>query len=188
LDIKATLEFACQLHKQSFDATPVYEYLLDRLGSWYLDQSIPADTFNAVRLSRQEITDLQNSDLRVRTIQAFQQQPQAEQLIAANKRIANILKKTDEVMGRTIDTTLFEVEAETALHAALKATQDLMTKASDDYEARCLLLAGLQPKVDAYFEDVMVMTDNKGVRINRLATLQNLRLLFLEVADFSVLQ
>jgi len=187
LDIKATLSQACVLHGKDFDPTPVYDYLLDRLGSWYLEQGIPADTFNAVRLSHLEITDLQDCDKRVRTIEAFKQQPQAQQLIAANKRIANILKKTNDITT-TIDTALFEVDAETQLHAALTATQVQMSEENQSYEARCLLLAGLQTQVDEFFDGVMVMADDVKVRQNRLATLQHMRLLFLEVADFSVLQ
>jgi glycyl-tRNA synthetase beta chain len=50
------------------------------------------------------------------------------------------------------------------------------------------LLAGLQTQVDEYFDEVMVMADDVEVRQNRLATLYNMRLLFLDVADFSVLQ
>jgi glycyl-tRNA synthetase beta chain len=152
-----------------------------------LEQGIPADTFNAVRLSHLEITDLHDCDKRVRTIEAFKRQPQAQPLIAANKRIANILKKTKDVTA-TIDTTLFEAEAETQLHTALTATQREMSSGNQSYEARCLLLAGLQTQVDEYFDEVMVMADDEKVRQNRLATLYHMRLLFLEVADFSVLQ
>jgi glycyl-tRNA synthetase beta chain len=201
LDIKATITEACELHRQDFDALPVYNYLLDRLGSWYLEQGIPADTFNAVRLSSVSITSLKDCDSRVRTIEAFKQQPQAHQLIAANKRIANILKKSENLAvsvdstistfatsDLTIDTALFEVKAESELHEALTIAQRNMSSEGQDYEAKCLLLASLQTQVDAYFEDVMVMADDSSVRVNRLATLHQMRVLFLEVADFSVLQ
>ena len=192
LNISAAISKACALHDQDFDASPVYEYLLDRLGSWYLEQAIPADTFNAVRLSNVAIADLQDCDKRVRTIEAFKKQPQAQELIAANKRIANILKKAENAPGhmdlRPINTGLFNVEAESELHKALTLTQRKMADQSHNYEARCLLLAGLQTHVEHYFEAVMVMTDDASVQNNRLATLHNMRLLFLEVADFSVLQ
>lgn len=196
LDISAAISKACTLHNQGFDASPVYEYLLDRLGGWYLEQSVPTDTFNAVRLSNVSITNLHDCDNRVRTIEAFRQKPEAFQLIAANKRIANILNKAESYEGSaeksvnslSIDTELFELKAESEMHVALTETQHKMAAETHNYEARCLLLAGLQTQVDGYFEAVMVMSENTAVRNNRLATLHNMRLLFLEVADFSVLQ
>ena len=195
LNIKAAIDRACALHDQDFDAKPVYQYLLDRLGGWYLDQAVPADTFNAVRFSNVVIENLSDCNSRVHTIEAFKHKPEAQQLIAANKRIANILKKaqrpSDSVSSSErlpIDVSLFDVKAESLLHDALIDTQIKMAVDSINYEARCLLLAGLQNKVDVYFEEVMVMSDNMSLQKNRLATLHNMRLLFLEVADFSVLQ
>jgi len=191
LDIRETLAVAAGQHSPEFSTTAVYDYLLDRLGTWYQDQGIPGDTFNAVRFSHQVITNLADCDRRVRSIQDFRTQPQAEHLIAANKRVANILKKAGTI-DAAIDTKLFQAPAEIALFAALgaaeKAMQTQQNGADQDYEAKCLTLAGLQSTIDAYFDEVMVMADEPAVRSNRLATLQKMRFLFLDIADFSLLQ
>ena len=191
LDIRETLAVAAGQHSPEFSTTAVYDYLLDRLGTWYQDQGIPGDTFNAVRFSHQVITNLADCDRRVRSIQDFRTQPQAEHLIAANKRVANILKKAGTI-DAAIDTKLFQAPAEIALFAALgaaeKAMQTQQNGADQDYEAKCLTLAGLQNTIDAYFDEVMVMADEPAVRSNRLATLQKMRFLFLDIADFSLLQ
>ena len=191
LDIRETLAIAAGQHSPDFSTTAVYDYLLDRLGTWYHDQGIPGDTFNAVRFSHQDITDLGDCDRRVRSIQEFRAQPQAENLIAANKRVANILKKAGAI-DASIDPALFQSPAESALFTALGAAEAALQTPHDDleqdYNAKCLTLAALQGTIDAYFDEVMVMADEPAIRANRLATLQKMRTLFLDIADFSLLQ
>jgi glycyl-tRNA synthetase beta chain len=191
LDIRETLAFSAGQHSPDFSTTAVYDYLLDRLGTWYQEQGIPGDTFNAVRFSHQLIVNLSDCDRRVRSIQNFRAHPQAEQLIAANKRVANILKKAGTIEA-TVDTGLFLVPAESKLFSELAIAEAGMrmqqADPSQEYTAKCLILAGLQVAIDSYFDEVMVMADEPAVRANRLATLQKMRNLFLDIADFSLLQ
>lgn len=191
LDVKATLSFAATQHNGDFGIEAVYDYMLDRLGTWYQDQGIPADSFAAVRNSNIPVVDLRDCDFRVRAIQAFRQQPLAASLVAANKRVANILKKTD-FQPAAVEPGLFIEAAERQLHDALgKANILLQAKHSDDqafYEQQCLVLAGLQAEVDRYFAGVMVMADDPAIRANRIAMLYQMRDLFLGIADFSLLQ
>ena len=191
LDVKATLSFAATQHNGDFGTEAVYDYMLDRLGSWYQDQGIPTDSFAAVRNSNVPVVDLRDCDFRVRAIQAFRQQPLAASLVAANKRVANILKKTNS-QPAAVDPGLFIEAAERQLHDALgKAKILLQAKHSDNqafYEQQCLVLAGLQAEVDRYFAGVMVMADDPAIRANRIAMLYQMRDLFLGIADFSLLQ
>ena len=120
-------------------------------------------------------------------MQAFRTHARAANLIAANKRIANILKKVDESTLAPVTEAIFTEDAELALFSALgKATSDLSN--TENYEEKFLALADLQPAIDRYFDDVMVMADEESLRDNRLATLSQMRNLFLSVADLSVLQ
>ena len=187
LDLRELINEAINIHDQEFDGDAVISYLIERLGVWYQDQGISFDTFSAVQQSSEKISDLCANDIRVRSLQAFRTHARAANLIAANKRIANILKKVDESTLAPVAEAIFTEDAELALFSALgKATSDLSN--TENYEEKFLALADLQPAIDRYFDDVMVMADEESLRDNRLATLSQMRNLFLSVADLSVLQ
>ena len=187
LDLRELINEAINIHDQEFDGDAVISYLIERLGVWYQDQGISFDTFSAVQQSSEKISDLCANDIRVRSLQAFRTHARAANLIAANKRIANILKKVDESTLAPVTEAIFTEDAELALFSALgKATSDLSN--TENYEEKFLALADLQPAIDRYFDDVMVMADEESLRDNRLATLSQMRNLFPSVADLSVLQ
>ncbi len=100
---------------------------------------------------------------------------------AANKRIANILKKAGDI-NTNIEQALLVEDAEKALFQALDAAE---TTFPDQPSAQLDVLAGLREPVDTFFDDVMVMTDNEAIKNNRLALLARLRRLFLRLADVS---
>ena len=100
---------------------------------------------------------------------------------AANKRIANILKKTETASEEVIP-SLFSEDAEKALYEALQKAE---ANFPDNPQEQLSILAGLRGAVDSFFDDVMVMADDKAVRNNRLALLSRLRGLFLQLADVS---
>ncbi|MDX8411759.1 MAG: glycine--tRNA ligase subunit beta [Mariprofundaceae bacterium] len=102
---------------------------------------------------------------------------------AANKRIANILKKADMQAGN-VDAALLAEDAEMALFAALEKTESTFP---DQPEAQLEALAVLREPVDRFFDDVMVMADDDKIRDNRLALLGRLRSLFMRLADVSKL-
>jgi len=111
----------------------------------------------------------------------------AQSLAAANKRISNILKKAEVAVDTQVQTALPQEPAEHELRAQLQRaeadTQPFF--AAGNYQAALLRLASLRPAVDKFFDDVMVMTDDKDARNNRLALLGSLRAVFLKVADLS---
>jgi glycyl-tRNA synthetase beta chain len=166
----------------------VYHFMLERLKGLYLDNGTPLDVFEAVAAVRPEsIADFEH---RVRAVGDFRVLPEAEALAAANKRIGNILKKTDEAIPDTVDTALFELTAERDLYEqmvlAAQRIEPMMQNAN--YGGTLQALAQLRGVVDVFFDDVMVMAEKSEVRRNRLAMLRSLSQQFLQVADISVLK
>lgn len=174
----------------------IYDFLLERLRSWYLEglaPNLPAGTvsheiFEAVRL-RRPVSPL-DFQQRVMAVRAFVALPEADSLASANKRIANILRSADSGSpANAVDPELFESPAERALAEAVEAiaAEHRDSLAQRDYEAVLRRLARLKESVDAFFDAVLVMTDDLPRRQNRLALLNRLRDMFLDVADLSVL-
>ncbi len=188
LDITGCLKKAADLHGfEDKVVAEVQDYLCERLQNWYLEQDIGGDIVDAVRAGVHGVNHLAKTHRVVTTLHSFRKEPVAEQIIAANKRVANILKKEpNEFSKGSIDTSLLVDEAENSLLSELNDKQGV-TDISDVGE-QLQQLAALQPAVDRFFDDVMVMVEDEKVRANRLQLLANLRLLFLEVADFSLLQ
>jgi len=178
---------ANQLHEGGFDTAPVLNYMQERMGTWYQDSKVALDTFTAIQKSITPIYSFSEANERIQSLQKFRSHDRATDLISANKRIANILKKADFYELKSPDTNLFVEQIESTLFKALLETKTKLVEA-DDIEAQFLLLADFQIHINTYFDNVMVIDDDEKLRQNRLATLQQLRALFLNVADFSVLQ
>jgi glycyl-tRNA synthetase beta chain len=166
----------------------VYAFMLERLKGLYLEHGTPLDVFEAVAAVQPDsIADFEH---RVRAVGDFRALPEAEALAAANKRIANILKKADGAIPDGVDSELFELTAERDLHAQIVAVAERTAPLMDDanYGATLQALAQLRGVVDTFFDDVMVMADKAEVRGNRLAMLHALSRQFLQVADIALLQ
>ena len=163
-------------------------FMFDRLKGLYADLGVSIDTFEAV-LAVKPAT-LNDFDQRINAVTEFRGLPEAEALAAANKRISNLLKKVEGVLLSSIDTKLFDVDAESALHQAMQDATSSATRAmaSSAYSDALKALSTLRSPVDAYFDDVMVMADDAAVKANRLAMLGQLQSAFLQVADIGLLQ
>jgi glycyl-tRNA synthetase beta chain len=111
-------------------------------------------------------------------------------LAAANKRIRNILKKLEGKLPFQVKSELLEEGAERALatHVTQLSTEALPLIRAGFYQEALMKLAALQEPVDQFFDQVMVMVDNAELRDNRIALLNKLQNLFMQVADFSRLQ
>jgi glycyl-tRNA synthetase beta chain len=192
LDLLDMLEHAAETNIGLFDndhvITQVFDFMMSRLKAYYHELQVAPDTFEAVLAQRP--TQPLDFDARLRAVTAFRALAEAESLAAANKRIGNILKKSDEAIPEQVDTALLQEDAEKALHEQVEAMAKTVAPlfAARDYESALKQLAGLREVVDSFFDAVMVMADDAKVRANRLALLNRLRNLFLEVADLSVLQ
>ncbi len=167
----------------------LYDFILDRLRSYYADQGVPAAHFDAVAELRP--ASLLDFDRRLKAIGEFAKLPEAPALAAANKRIRNILKKSAEAetIPASVDPTLFDNDAERALHAAVEqAVHDTAPMlASKDYVGTLKHLAALRAPVDAFFDGTMVMADEPKVRGNRLALLKQITDRFASVAEIALL-
>jgi glycyl-tRNA synthetase beta chain len=128
-----------------------------------------------------------DADERLAALKDFLARPDALLLTAANKRIANILKKTRPDPSINVDVARFTEAAERRLHDALlgAGAQLAQTRGADRHAHSFRVLGGLRGAVDGFFEDVMVMDENPAVRNNRLALLRDAQILLCDVADLS---
>ena len=183
---KSAALFGDKLTNQNVVAD-VVDFMLGRFRAWYQDEGIAVDVIQAVLARRP--TRPADFDARVRAVSHFRTLDSAEALAAANKRVSNILAKADAAIGE-INLTACVEPAEKALAEAVLAlrteVQPLIAKG--DYTAVLDKLANLRSTVDAFFADVMVNAEDPALRQNRLAILNTLQGLFLQVADISVLQ
>ena len=165
----------------------VVDFMLGRFRAWYQDKGIAVDVIQAVLARRP--TRPADFDARVHAVSHFRTLDSAEALAAANKRVSNILAKADAAIGE-INLTACVEPAEKALAEAVLAlrteVQPLIAKG--DYTAVLDKLANLRAPVDSFFDNVMVNAEDPALRQNRLAILNTLQGLFLQVADISVLQ
>ncbi len=168
-------------------ANELYAFICERLRNYCLDRDkgLKPETFEAVMLRRP--VSLVDFDRRLAAVQTFARLEQAESLAAANKRIANILRKAGDPAGLSVKKKLLAVEAEQALYNALENSREKVSPMLEQRRYAEILneLADLREPVDRFFDDVMVMVDEEDVRDNRLALLGELRALFLDVADIS---
>jgi glycyl-tRNA synthetase beta chain len=173
------------------DATPaLMDFIYDRLRGVLRDQDYTANEVEAVIAQRPDRLDRLSDQLAA--VRAFMALPEADSLTAANKRVANILRKAEETnatIAPQVSPALLTDPAEKALHAALAAAIPAAQKAFDygDYSGYLKSFAALKTPVDAFFTDVMVMAEDLNVRGNRLALLRDLRSAMNRIADVSKL-
>ena len=183
---KSAALFGDKLTNQSVVAD-VVDFMLGRFRAWYQDEGIAVDVIQAVLARRP--TRPADFDARVRAVSHFRTLDSAEALAAANKRVSNILAKADAAIGE-INLTACVEPAEKALAEAVLTlrTEVQPLIAQGDYTTVLDKLANLRAPVDSFFDNVMVNAEDPALRQNRLAILNTLQGLFLQVADISVLQ
>ena len=167
-------------------AADVHGFMLDRLRGYLRERDFAPDEIESV--VSQNPTRIDRVLPRMEAVRAFRKLPESDSLAAANKRIRNILKKTD-AGGGAPQADLLREPAEKKLFAAVNA---LMPKVSslvekEGYADALKLLAGVKAEVDTFFDQVMVMTDEASTRDNRLALLSQLEQMMNKVADISKL-
>jgi glycyl-tRNA synthetase beta chain len=164
-------------------------FVFERLRGYYADQGFGSEQFDAVMAVTP--ASLPDFDRRLRAVGAFARLPAAASLAAANKRVANILRKRmeegGEPVGHDVDPGRFEGEAERELFIAVNEAQDSTSQMVDagHYEEALARLAALQAPVDRFVTEVMVNAEDPQVRANRLALLSRLERLFGGIADIS---
>ena len=166
----------------------VFEFILERFRTWYLDEGISSEEFQSVfALRPSRPIDFHR---RIQAVHAFALRPEAQSLAAANKRVANILSKQDSAAVQpALSESLLQESAEKALYAAIidKELEVAPYLKQGDYQKGLTLLAELKPAIDGFFDEVLVMAEDEAIRDNRLALLAKLQSLFLNLADISYL-
>ena len=190
LDIRELIAFSLTLFTHSFNVestqTAVIDFVFDRLKGYCLDKGYSADEFDAVMTVRP--VDPLDFMQRLAAVKAFRRLPEAESLAAANKRIRNILKKSESSAAAIVGALVEPAELQLLDSANLAAVAIAPLLAQHDYTATLTRLAALRNDVDAFFDSVMVMCDDLDLRANRLALLNMLSEQFLTCADISKLQ
>lgn len=193
LDLNKVLGFATSCYQATLSNTQAIPQLLtfmqERLRAWYAEQGISADVFAAV--AALNIASPLDIHQRIAAVQAFKKLAEAEALSVANRRVSNILSKYHETIDATkIDAVFFEHAAEKELAHQLQKKNEIVIHLSQagNYTEVLLQLAELRAPIDDFFDHVMVMTEDKSRRENRILLLSQLRNLFLKVADIALLQ
>jgi glycyl-tRNA synthetase beta chain len=176
---------------EAFSAGPgdaraeVLRFLYDRLAGYLRELGYSAQEVDAVLALQPQRWD--EVPLRLAAVRAFALLPEAVPLAAANKRVGNILKKSEAAVPAALDATLLVEPAEAALAAALAAAAPLADAAyaRGDHTASLQALAVLKGPVDAFFDHVMVNAEDPALRRNRLALLAQLHLAMNRVADLA---
>lgn len=168
--------------------TQVMAFLNSRYRAMYTEQGVSVDTIQAVQAINPHMP--LDFDQRIRAVQTFSELPQAEKLADSNKRVANILAKSEVSVADTVDEALLSVPAEQALYQAIQQAQTAVKPLLEtaDYTQVLQTLVSLDAPLSDFFADVMVNSEDAALKNNRLALLKQVRALFLTVADISELQ
>lgn len=190
LDIMALVDASLAMYTHTFDRKEthklVIEFIFDRLRGHCLDRGYAPDEFDAV-ISVNPARPLDFMK-RLQAVKAFRQLPEAESLAAANKRIRNILKKSDTPPAAQVG-DLVETEERHLFDTTKESVTDIQPFLEEgDYRSALSRLAKTEPAVNAFFDKVMVMCDDLDLRARRLALLNMLSEQFLQIADISKLQ
>ena len=163
------------------------EFIYDRLRGYLRDTGVSTNEIESVVADSP--TNLATVPAQLAAVQAFSALPEAASLNAANKRVANILRKAAESNEAIAASNAAQEPAEQALRAALDAITPSATAlfVQGDFAGYLKSFASLKAPVDDFFDKVMVMADDKAVRANRLALLTDLRDAMNKVADLSKL-
>jgi glycyl-tRNA synthetase beta chain len=174
----------------------VYDFIMERLRAYYLEgaagpsptpgrSAITTEMFDAALATRP--TSPVDFDARLKALSAFLELEESASLTAANKRIANILRKAPDKPNGEVEVESLREAAEVRLFDAMRSLRGAVSAATEQREYANALgrLAQLRPAIDAFFDEVMVMDENPKLRANRLALLAQLHGLFFGIADLS---
>jgi glycyl-tRNA synthetase beta chain len=175
-------------------ADEVYDFVMERLRAYYLERpalptqgmaAVTTEMFDAVLAARP--SSPVDFDARLKALSTFLELPESASLTAANKRIANILRKASETPPAQVDIARLRESAEVRLYDSMRALRDAVADATGrrEYTGALGRLAQLRPAVDAFFDQVLVMDEDPQLRANRLSLLAQLQGLFADVADLS---
>ena len=186
LNLKSLIDFSLNLHLKEVDkgcGDAIYSFMMERLKAYYKDANIDRNVYEAVlAVSPDSPLDFH---LRVEALSEFTQSEDSKSLIESNKRIANILKDSNE-KNEKLNSKILIDDSEVKL---FNATESLSKQLSGikDYKEVMKSLIDLKDLIDSFFDNVMVNADDEKLKSSRLALIRRIRALFLSVADISYL-
>ncbi|PCI51674.1 MAG: glycine--tRNA ligase subunit beta [Gammaproteobacteria bacterium] len=168
-------------------AENVFDFIMGRFRAFYQEQGVALDVIQAV-LAKKPSAPL-DFDKRIKAVSFFGELAEATTLAAANKRVGNILAKFD---GQLYDGFKVELASEQAEKDLADVFQSISLKVvplmtEKNYQAALSELAQLKTPIDTFFDNVMVMSDDEAIKINRLTLLNEIRNSFFAIADISLL-
>ncbi|HSP85737.1 MAG TPA: glycine--tRNA ligase subunit beta [Psychrobacter sp.] len=168
--------------------TQVMAFLNSRYRAMYTEQGVSVDTIQAVQAINPHMP--LDFDQRIRAVQRFSELPQASMLADSNKRVANILAKSEGAVADEVNASLLTEDAEKTLYQTVQQAQLDVTPLLNtaNYTQVLQTLVSLDAPLTQFFADVMVNSEDAALKANRLALLKQVRALFLTVADISELQ
>lgn len=190
LDIKPLVEYAAQLFGEKLTnpntVKDVIEYILGRFKAYYQESGISTDVVQSVLATN--VTNLYDFDKRIRAVEQFRKLNEAESLAASNKRVANIIAKTNNDVS--FNESLLKEDAEKCLYSEISKISSEVTSLyeNNDYTGALSKLSLLKESIDQFFDQVMVNCEDEDVKNNRIALLKILRGMFTHIADISLLQ
>lgn len=165
----------------------IKDFLANRMVNILTDMNFSKEAVNSALWA--SFDNLPDVVLRVQALDALRKEVDFEPLSITFKRVENILKKSGSDQTVTVDEGLFEDSSETALFSAVNEVGSIVEALiqQGNYDKALSHIATLRPKVDIFFEDVMVMAEDAGVRQNRIALLSSVSGLFKNIANFSMI-
>ena len=169
----------------------VYTFLQNRISHLLAEEGFSKDVIAAVvGVAGDDIPNVRN---RVQALESLKARPDFEPLAIGFKRVVNIIRKSGQreegAALEAVDTKLFEHDSEGALFEEFKAVDQKVSDAmeKESFDRALVEIASLRDAVDRFFDGVMVMAEDTGIRRNRLALLGHIAALFGKFADFSKL-
>ena len=190
INITELISFSLSQFNHNFDRNlteqKITTFVYERLKGYTLEQGFTIDQFESVMaVSSGNLLDFY---LRLQAVRDFRKLPESNSLSEANKRIKNILRKSETSSHSTVDNLVEEQEL-TLLAATRSAEEDIQPFiTASNYTEALNRLAQLKEDVDLFFEHIMVNCDDLTLRASRLALLHKVENLFLKIADISKLQ
>ena len=177
--------YGVEAAKRQETAVEIKEFLKNRMVNILTDMAFSKEAVNSALWA--SFDTLPDVVLRVRALDSLRKEPDFEPLSITFKRVGNILKKATDISGVSVDETLFEDPSETALFIAVNDVRQLVDQLikEGNYDGALMHIATLRPKVDTFFDDVMVMAKDEKLRRNRISLLSSVSGLFENIADFS---
>lgn len=179
--------FTSRIKNENVEAQ-VVSFLYDRCKPYYADREISADVINAVMAVNSDLSFI-DLEKRLNAVSSFAKTEEGPDLIAANKRVNNILNKNEiRLTGQQeVNPDIFTDETETALYDALGGITLASSQSEIDYSALLSELTNLKQPLADFFENVMIMVEDEKVKMNRIRLVSNVRNAFLTVADISII-